>query len=142
MKPLEACIERSLASTRKAHQSDALRIDTRMVRQHVKGTIDVEYEIKAAEQGMVSVYLGEPTSGEAIVVAVAFASPRKNCVSESVKVSIECSSVRAAISCMTGSALASSAPIGRPCPATSAANLCFTRSSLKAHLGPEMGNSI
>ena len=40
MKPLEACVERGLASTRKAHQRNALRIDTRVVRQHVEGTFE------------------------------------------------------------------------------------------------------
>src|SRR6266436_2972243 len=66
MESLEARIEGGLASTRKAHQRDACRIDTRMVRQHIEGAIDVEYEIEAAEQGLVGVYLGERTSGEAI----------------------------------------------------------------------------
>ena len=37
-----------------------------MVRQHIEGAIDVEYEIEAAEQGLLGVYFGEPASGEAI----------------------------------------------------------------------------
>ena len=66
MEALEARVEGGLAPTRKAHQRDACRIDTRMFRQHIEGTIDVEYEIEAAEQGLLGVYFGEPASGEAI----------------------------------------------------------------------------
>src|SRR6516162_11534370 len=66
MEVVEARIEGGLAPTRKAHKRDACRINTRMFRQHIKGTIDVEYEIEAAEQGLIGVYLGEPTSGEAV----------------------------------------------------------------------------
>src|SRR5258706_4493908 len=64
-----------------------------------------------------------------VVVGFPLASPRKKCVSESVKVSIECSSVLAAISCETGSTCAS-------CADSTAACLRSMRSSLKTHLGP------
>src|SRR5262245_45069716 len=66
MEALEARIQSSLATTRKAHQRDACQIDTRMFRQHLEGAIDVEYEIEAAEQSLIGVYLGEPASGEAV----------------------------------------------------------------------------
>src|SRR6185437_4221800 len=71
-----------------------------------------------------------------VVVAFPLASPRKNCVSEIVKVSIECSSVHTAISCTVGSASTSSAV------APSAAGLRSKRPSFKTHLAQEKLNVL
>src|SRR5215471_3251870 len=66
MKALEARVESGLASSGKAHQRNASRIDARMFGQDFKGPIDVEDQVQPAQQCLIWIQVNETASRKAI----------------------------------------------------------------------------